>query len=360
MSKNFTVILKILVVSGSLGKYFHLKEFTNALSSLGVESKLIKESDYAGGFPSKKIGKWFSDNGFKKLMSDFKPDAVFVDRQGEFGVKTIDSKIPLFVLLRGHYWSEVEWAKKTLYTGLVSRVVVSLRNKMAEKCFSKATAVIPICKYIENVVKEKYPNQNTEIFFEGINSSRWFSVEPMKLKHPCVGLLQNAHWWGKAKEMLTLKKVLEELPEVNFYWVGEEKGAYTQKILSKLNNYKNFHWLGQLEYPDKVREFFSGIDIYALITGMDTAPLTLKEAQLMEKPVIATDVGGVSEIMIDKKTGFLVKEGDSNEIIKKIKFFLENEEEAKEMGRKGRKFIIDNFSWEKIAKNFLKVVKKYV
>jgi len=80
----------------------------------------------------------------------------------------------------------------------------------------------------------------------------------------------------------------------------------------------------------------------------------------MEKPVIATDVGGVSEMMIDKKTGFLIKEGDSREIIKKIKFFLENEEEAKKMGKEGRKFIIDNFSWEKIAKNFLKAVKKYV
>ena len=50
---------------------------------------------------------------------------------------------------------------------------------------------------------------------------------------------------------------------------------------------KNFHWLGKLEYPNKVREFLSEIDIYALITGMDLAPLSLKEAQLMERPVIA-------------------------------------------------------------------------
>ena len=352
--------MKILVASGSLGKYFHLKEFTNALSSLGIEAKLVKEADYIGGFPSKKIRKWFSDNGFKKLINEFKPDAIFVDRQGEFGVKTIENKIPLFVLLRGHYWSEIEWAKKTLHTGPVSRTVLSLRNKMAEKCFSKATVIIPICKYIEEVVKEKYPDQKTEVFFEGINSSRWFPVKPMELKHPCVGLLQNAHWWGKAKEMLVLKKVMEKLPNVTFYWVGEEKGAYVQKILSELDKYENFCWLGQLEYPDKVREFFSAIDIYALITGMDTAPLTLKEAQLMEKPVIATDVGGVSEMMIDGKTGFLVNEGDSDKIVKKIKFFLENKEKSIEMGKEGRKFVIENFNWEKIAKNFLEGIKKYI
>ena len=203
--------MKVLIVSGSLGKYFHLKEFTDALSSLGVECKLVKEIDYLGSFPSKKIKKWFSDNGIKQLLDDFKPDAVFIDRQGEFGVKTIDNKIPLFVLLRGHYWSEIKWAKKTIHKSMISKVILNLRKKKAEKCFEKATAVIPICKYIENVVKEKYPNQNLDVFFEGINSSRWFPVEPMTLQHPCVGLLQNANWWGKAKEMLILKNVLKEM-----------------------------------------------------------------------------------------------------------------------------------------------------
>jgi glycosyltransferase involved in cell wall biosynthesis len=359
MSKNITNRLKILVVSGSLGKYFHLQEFTDALLSLGVECKLINELEYLGGFPSKKIKKWFSDNGIKKLLHDFKPDAVFIDRQGEFGVKTIDSKIPLFVLLRGHYWSEVKWAKKTLYKGPVSKMVIYLRKKNAEKCFKRATAIIPICKYIDNVVKEKYPNQNTDVFFEGISSSRWFPVQPMDLQHPCVGLLQNANWWGKAKEMMILKNILKEMEDIHFYWVGEI-GPYTEKILDELKEFSNFHWIGPLQYPDKVREYLSGIDVYALVTGMDTAPLTLKEAQLMEKPVVASDVGGVSEMMVDGKTGFLIKEGDYKEWIKKLTILLNDKSKSKQMGKEGRKFVEENFNWEKIAKNFLQIVEKYI
>jgi glycosyltransferase involved in cell wall biosynthesis len=358
MSKETSIILKILVVSGSLGKYFHLQEFTDALLSLGVECKLVNELDYLGGFPSKKINKWFTDNGIKKLLRDFKPDAVFIDRQGEFGVKTIDSKIPLFVLLRGHYWSEVEWAKRTLHKDVITKMVVYLRKKKAEKCFEKATAIIPICKYIENVVKEKYPNQNTDIFFEGINSSRWFPVKPMELKHPCVGLLQDANWWGKTKEMLTLKKILKEMQNTHFYWVGE--GAYTKRVLDELKEFKNFHWLGHLEYPDKIRKYLSAIDVYALVTGMDTAPLTLKEAQLMEKPVVASDVGGISEIMINGKTGFLIKEGDHKEWIKKLTILLEDKSKSEQMGKEGKKFVEENFNWEKIAENFLQIMKKYI
>ena len=62
-----------------------------------------------------------------------------------------------------------------------------------------------------------------------------------------------------------------------------------------LEKYENFHWLGSLEYPEKVREFLTEIDVYALISGIDMSPLSLQEAQLMEKPVIATNVGGIPE-----------------------------------------------------------------
>ena len=85
--------------------------------------------------------------------------------------------------------------------------------------------------------------------------------------------------------MLILKKVMQELPDVNFYWVGD--GVYREKIIDELGVYENFHWLGHLQYPEKVREYLSEVDLYALVSGMDLAPLTLKEAQLMKKPVIA-------------------------------------------------------------------------
>jgi len=115
-----------------------------------------------------------------------------------------------------------------------------------------------------------------------------------------------------------------------------------------------------LSYPDKVREYLSEIDVYALISGMDLAPLTLKEAQLMEKPVIATKVGGIPEMMIDEKTGYLVNEGDVQAWIEKINFLLNNEKIAKEMGIKGRKFVMENFDWDVIAKKFLDNIKPYL
>jgi glycosyltransferase involved in cell wall biosynthesis len=162
----------------------------------------------------------------------------------------------------------------------------------------------------------------------------------------------------KAKELEILPKVLEAFPKVMFYWVGD--GPYKETILSTLEKYENFQWMGKLEYPEKVRQFLSEIDIYALITGIDMSPLTLLEAQLMKKPVIATNVGGIPELMRNNVTGFLIEKGNYLDLIDKISTLLDNKTKQESMGEEGRKFVEQNFSWEIITEKFLRIMNKYV
>ena len=350
--------MKILI-GGSSTFFFHLKEFSDTLNKLGVESKLVFDADYSDGFPSRKIRKWFQKGKkFTKLIEEFKPDAIFIDRQRHFGIDALKANIPLFVLLRGHYWSEINWNKKTMYKSLPKRIALSQWDKLGKEIFNGATAILPICKYLEKITNKFVPGKSTNIFSEGVDASRWYQVKGMNLKHPCIGLLQRANWWGKTSEMLILKNVLEKMPNTHFYWAGD--GPLRERVLSELDQYDNFHWLGNLQYPDKVREYLSEIDVYTLITGMDLASLTLKEAQLMKKPVVATNVGGNQEMMIDGKTGFLVQQGNHEQLIDKLSLLLEDKELAKKMGNEGRKFIEDTFNWELVTKNFIKIMESYL
>jgi len=350
--------LKILI-GGSSTFFFHLKEFSDTLNKLGVESKLVFDADYSDGFPSRKIRKWFQKRKkFTKLIEEFKPDAIFIDRQRHFGIDALKANIPLFVLLRGHYWSEINWNKKTMYKSLPKRIALLQWEKLGKEIFNGATAILPICKYLEKITNKFVPGKSTNIFSEGVDASRWYQAKGMNLKHPCIGLLQRANWWGKTSEMLILKNVLEKMPNTHFYWAGD--GPLRERILSELDQYDNFHWLGNLQYPDKVREYLSEIDVYTLITGMDLASLTLKEAQLMKKPVVATNVGGNQEMMIDGKTGFLVQQGNHEQLIDKLSLLLEDKELAKKMGNEGRKFIEDTFNWELVTKNFIKIMESYL
>jgi len=348
-----------LLIAGAKSKFFHLKEFGEALTKFGVEYKLVHDLEVYTGFPSKNIKNWLPNKKkFNALISEFRPDAVFIDRQAHFGLATIDAKIPLFILLRGDYWSEIKWARETLYKSPIKRLALRQRDKIAERCFAGATAIIPICKYLEPIVKQHYPEKLVQVIYGGIDATRWYPVNGMKLEHPCVGLLQGAWIWGKTQEILTLKNVIESLPDVTFYWAGD--GPYRQKITDVLSKYKNFKWLGALQYPDQVREYIASLDIYALPSGIDMSPLTLQEAQLMKKPVIATNAGGIPELMKDGETGFLIQKGDHNAWIEKIKLLLNDRELAQRMGMNGRKFVEEEFSWETMARNFVNILEKHL
>ncbi len=348
--------LKILI-GGSSSKIFHLNEFSNELIKLGIESKLVRDNEVYDGFPSRNIGNWFqSRKEFKKIKSKFKPDFVLIDRQRHFGLAAIKENIPLLVHLRGDYWSEIQWAKETIYKSFPKNIVIKHWEKIAEECFSKSKIILPICNYLETQSKKHYPNKKSSVMYQGINSSNWYPTDGMKLKHPCVGLVQGAVIWGKTKEMLILPKILQAYPEITFYWAGD--GPYAKKILASLNKYDNFQWLGSLEYPNKVRDFLMEIDVYALVSGIDMAPLTLQEAQLMKKPVLATRVAGIPELMKNNETGFLINEGDYEDWIDKIGLLINDQEKCKEMGEHGRKFVEDNFSWKVIVKKFLEDLKK--
>ena len=341
-----------LLIGGTSSKFFHLKEFSEALSKCGVECKLVFDVDVYDGFPSRNIRNWFQTKSkFKKLVNDFQPDVVFIDRQRHFGLAAIKEGIPLLVHLRGDYWSETQWARETLYHSFPKRLVLSQWEKIAEKCFNSSTMILPICKYLEHLVNDNYPEKPTHVLQSGITSSRWYPEKGMNLKHPCVGLLQGAVISGKTKEMFSLSRVLKAMPNVTFYWVGD--GQFRGEILSKLKKFENFKWLGSLQYPEKVRQFLTEIDVYALVSGIDMSPLTLQEAQLLKKPVVATNVGGIPEIMIDKETGFLVEKGNSDQLIEKISLLLNDESKSKQMGSKGRSFVEENFNWEKIVKSLV-------
>ncbi len=348
-----------MLIGGAQHKFSHLKEFGNMFEKFGGSYELVLDTDYVQGFPSKKFKNWLNPNKkFKQLISDFNPDLVFIDRQSQFGIAAIKSNIPLFMHLRGDYWSELSWSKNTINKSIKSRTVLHFKNRIAKRCFDNCDVILPLSNYLSDVVRKHYPGKHIETFHQGINPDLWFEDKKMELKHPCVGIIQDATIWGKTKEMLVLKKVLKSLPNVTFYWIGD--GPYREKITSELEKYENFKWLGRLDHPKGVREFLSSIDIYGLVTGFDTLGMTTQEAELMEKPVIVSRTGGTSEALIENVTGIMVELGDYNGWINNINYLLNDEKKSKHMGQLGRKFVIEQFSWHKKTSDFIDICQKYL
>ena len=166
--------LKILIGASS-SKIFHLNEFSQNLENKYVKCKVVFDSDYADGFPSRKIKSWFSSNKkFKKLIDSFKPDVIFVDRTRHFSVEASKTHIPLIVHLRGNQWKEFSMARETLYKSKEKRIALKKWEEMGEECLQKSDLILPICDHLSYITREKYPNKATETLYQGITPENWF------------------------------------------------------------------------------------------------------------------------------------------------------------------------------------------
>ena len=351
-----------LLIAVDRKRFFLINQFADELRKKGIECLVIDDLDiYDKDEPGNKYLKWIgTPKKFQKIMNDFKPDIIFTERVSHFSSLVIKTDIPLIIFVRGedglpHDWSKINWKEQTLETSFSNKINIFTKQKIAKKCYEKATLILPICQYLEKIIRSNCPNKDVHVLYQGINQKDWFSEKGMKLKHPCVGFLQGAEIWEKTKEMLLLPDIMKKMPEVNFYWAGD--GPYQKKILQILEKFDNFHWLGNLDYPGEVRQFLSEIDVYGLLTGIDMSPHTLLEAGLMKKSVIATNVGGVSESCIDNKTCFLIEKNDPQGWIDKISVLLEDKEKMMCMGEEGFEYINNNFLWSKIAGKFIKILE---
>ena len=351
-----------LLIAVDRKRFFLIAQFADELRKKGIECLVIDDLDiYDKDEPGNKYLKWIgTPKKFQKIMNDFKPDIIFTERVSHFSSLVIKTDIPLIIFVRGedglpHDWSKINWKEQTLETSFSNKINIFTKQKIAKKCYEKATLILPICQYLEKIIRSNCPNKDVHVLYQGINQKDWFSEKGMKLKHPCVGFLQGAEIWEKTKEMLLLPDIMKKMPEVNFYWAGD--GPYQKKILPILEKFDNFHWLGNLDYPGEVRQFLSEIDVYGLLTGIDMSPHTLLEAGLMKKSVIATNVGGVSESCIDNKTCFLIEKNDPQGWIDKISVLLKHKEKMKLMGNEGFEYVNKNFLWDKIAEDFINILE---
>ncbi|SDO99744.1 glycosyltransferase [Desulforhopalus singaporensis] len=88
--------------------------------------------------------------------------------------------------------------------------------------------------------------------------------------------------------------------------------------------------------------------------------LTFVEAAMSGCLVIASDIGGVGDIVIDNETGFLVVAGNSKKLSEKIIFVLKNNNNFQEIAKKAREFCVENYEWKVIVTKYDKIFLKNI
>jgi glycosyltransferase involved in cell wall biosynthesis len=144
------------------------------------------------------------------------------------------------------------------------------------------------------------------------------------------------------------------MPDVNFYFAGD--GSYLPLV--KAHCPSNMFLIGKAT-ENEVQSLLESGDLFVHPSGLDALPRSVKEASLMEKPIVASDVGGIPEIVKDNHTGYLCKINEAEQWIEKIRYLLDNPSVARRFGRNAREFVIRTFDWRKIAVDFVSNLKSF-
>ncbi|MGD0176772.1 MAG: glycosyltransferase family 4 protein [Candidatus Bathyarchaeia archaeon] len=283
-------------------------------------------------------------------LIDFKPDVVFTDFPAypnwyaKLYSEMSRRRLPLVALLRGDVWTEYSVYFKHAPT--LTKLVRPLYQLSWASGLSLSDRILTLCGWLKEIVARRMPDKRVEVFHEGIDARPWIGemTDKFPFKSPCVGILQDNNILPKVRQLVWFANVAREMPKVNFYIAGG--GEHTPLVEEAFRRLPNAHLLGRLPYPQGVRKFYESIDVYVLPSGLDCCPATLLEASVCERPVVASNVGGIPELIKEGLTGFLLPNGNTRPWIEKLQVLLSDTRLSRRMGRAGRQFVLGDFSWE--------------
>jgi glycosyltransferase involved in cell wall biosynthesis len=145
--------------------------------------------------------------------------------------------------------------------------------------------------------------------------------------------------------------IVHKLDSVKLVIVGPDDGylAKVQALIKSLRIENKVLILGPLYGVAKL-EVYVDADVYILPSRYEIFPMTILEAYACGKPVIASNVGRANELVIEGDTGLLFESENAKELANKIFSLMNDIEKAQEMGLKGKQYVSDTFSIEKIAR----------
>lgn len=265
--------------------------------------------------------------------------------------------------VRKIYFTAHSWGFYNLEEyGWARRLLIFL-EKIAAKCSTKIICVSKNTKQEglkRKIAKEdKFLVIRNGISFE-VNSNKEKAREKLKIGKEDIIFGMIGRFAYPKDPVFFIKvasKIVKNYPQAKFILIGGGPLFEKCQDFVKENKLENNTFLLGEKNPEDTRELLSGFDVFVLISKFEGLPLTIIEAMSAGLPIIASNVGGIKELVKQGENGFLVKSDNLNELIEKIVYLIKNPQERKRMGERSLKIAKENFSLNEMVKSYEKLYK---
>lgn len=324
-------------------------ETATELSEKGIEVKILGISSYRNPLNTSKL---------TRLLKAARPDIVhthgyFASVIGRLAARRAGTPV-ILTHVHSTYW---EYRK---------------RHIMIERKLSRFTHKIICCsRAVENFVKntEKITDNKTIVIYNGVDEERFSPLKSPTSIRTEFGMDEETVVVGTVSSLTPHKGheyliqaaslVLGTLPSVKFLIVGD--GPLRQRLEDQAKNLNIHPAVIFTGTRRDIPEILSLMDVFVLPSHTrEGLGIAIIEAMAAERSVVATDIGGIPEVVNNSETGLLVPPGDPKALSKAIIELLQDPSRAKTMGEKGRIRVKEKFTVKKMLSEIENVYQSLV
>ncbi|MFZ5801308.1 MAG: glycosyltransferase, partial [Candidatus Omnitrophota bacterium] len=247
--------------------------------------------------------------------------------------------------------------RERFFAKWVDKFIVT--NEKARKTYARDIPADELVLIYNGIDVEKFGNEKT------VEDRKLRMELGVKDNEAVVGMVGRIVEGKGHTEFIKAAAIVKTMnPKTKFLVVGgyptpnRELEQQLMSLAYQLNLNGNLRFIG---WRDDIKSITGVFDIAVqLSTKPEGFGLTCIEAMALNKPVIATNIPGPSEIVVDGVTGFLVPPGNPQAIAEKIEYLLEHPDVAQEMGKAGRKRVEERFNIKETVRKIEKVYEEII
>lgn len=238
--------------------------------------------------------------------------------------------------------------KKIIYTvhGFDSIRLAYRKFLPIERIMQKACkAIVGVSKYDEKHMAMENITNNICTIYNGVyepatNQNTFHIANSDRKKILCIARI------SKQKKVDLFCEIAKELPEFDFIWIGNQHKIEKQQ--------DNLFFLGNIP---NAAAFCREVDLFILPSNYEGLPMVIIEAMSCSLPIVASNVGGISEIVRNGENGFTV-ENDPNLFAEKIRMILNDSNLYNNFAANSYQIFKNELTVKKMVDAYIKIYKK--
>lgn len=267
---------------------------------------------------------------------------------GRLAAKLAGTKVILSTLHNYYGLSNENSYFRKVYYQMIDRITYPISTKIITVSDDLKKSYISKSKVSSKNIITIYNSIDLKDFFFQMGGQQIREELNINIGSPILGSIQLMRGCKPQDSIIySMPKIIDKFPDLKLLLVGDgtEKKKLI-KLVKKLKIERSVYFLG---FRKDICEILAAIDIFVTCPLYEAFGMAILEAMAMQKPVIASKVGGISEVVKENETAILVNPYDHNQLSMAIIDLLENKVKREQMGINGRKRAETLFSAEIIG-----------